>query len=291
MLVLDPNGTILRANAAFAAWLGLDEAGATSRNWWNLVSPSDLGRALTHFGRLMQGAEPFVRFDLRLSSARQGDWKHGAAWCRRLNETSIFCQIADVSAKTQALAENADLRREALELRRETETLRSHLRHAADLLDRLPAPDARAFHLQETCKLACRPLDRRPCDLSTLVRRAARKVARRLPALETAWQIAEMPTISLDIDGLAETVERMLEEMAQSAAAHKVEAGAYMADGVPVLFFRYEPRPSADKNQGAISDLGSPGRLAQRHGGACWVEQEHGHTTICLTFEPVPQAA
>lgn len=292
MLVLDPNGTILRANSAFVGWLGLESGEAAVRNWWNLVSPSDLGRALTQFGRLMQGVEASVRFDLRLS-ARQGEWKHGSAWCRRLDDNTVFCQIADISARALAAAELADLRREAVELRREIDTLRGHLRHAAELLDRLPSssPGGPCSDVKETCRMASRPLNRQPCDLSTLIRRAAAKVGRRLPAIEPAWHIADMPTVAVDAEGFAETVEQMLEEMAQAAEAHTVEAGSYVTDGVPVLFFRYEPRILSDKSRGAISDPGAPGRLAQRHGGACWVEHEHGRTTICLTFEPIPQAA
>ena len=100
-----------------------------------------------------------------------------------------------------------------------------------------------------------------------------------------------MPPVSVDAAAVSAMLEQLLEDASQSAGDRRVEAGAYLHNGIPVLFFRYEARPTDDKPTGVIPDLGPPRRLAERHGGDCWVEQDHGRTIICLTFESVPCAA
>ena len=287
MALVDPNGSIRRANRAFAEWAGLDGVTPSTRNWWNLVSPVDLGRALTQFGRLAQGAEPSVRFEVRIA-ADGGRWRSGAVWCKAMGD-GVFLQVSDRTAQAGSAHRLASLAKEVEELSAEVATQRLHLAAAARLLGESAVDGAAG--LEETCRLASVALVREPCDLGALVERAARTVERRLPASGATWSIAEMPPASLDAAAVSGVVAQLLEDATQSARERRVEAGAYLRNGVPVLFFRYEPHRAADKASGAIPDLGSPRRLAQRHGGDCWVEEDHGRITICLSFESVRDAA
>ncbi len=287
MALVDPNGTIRRANRAFADWAGVDGAELPSRNWWNLVSPADLGRALTRFGRLMQGQESTVRFEARISVA-SGKWRLGTVWCKPVGDAVLF-QIMDDTARVEAGERIAALQAEISALTAEVATQRRHLGSVAGLLAELASP--RAAALEETCRLASQPLARQVCDWGVLVERAAHRVQHRIPAVDAAWSIAEMPPVSVDAAAVSAMLEQLLEDASQSAGDRRVEAGAYLHNGIPVLFFRYEARPTDDKPTGVIPDLGPPRRLAERHGGDCWVEQDHGRTIICLTFESVPCAA
>jgi PAS domain S-box-containing protein len=287
MALVDPNGTIRRANCAFADWAGVDRAELPSRNWWNLVSPADLGRALTRFGCLMQGQESQIRFEARISAA-QGKWRVGVVWCKPMGQ-SVLLQILDGTARVEAGERIAALQTEIAGLTSEVATQRRHLGSVAALLAELASP--RAVELEETCRLASQPLARQVCDLGGLVERAVHRVQHRIPAMEAVWSIAEMPPVSLDAAAVSAMLEQLLEDAAQSAGDRRLDAGAYFRNGTPVLFFRYEARPTDDKPTGVVPDLGPPRRLAERHGGDCWVEQDHGRTTICLTFESATGAA
>ena len=145
MALVDPNGTFRRANRAFADWAGVDRAELPSRNWWNLVSPADLGRALTRFGCLMQGQESQVGFEARISAA-QGKWRVGMVWCKPMDGV-VLLQILDGTARVEAGERIAALQSEIAGLTAEVATQRRHLGSVAALLAELASP--RAVELEE----------------------------------------------------------------------------------------------------------------------------------------------
>ena len=273
---MDPNGTIRRANAAFAGWAGIPLEQLVHRNWWNLMSPNDLGMSLAQFGRLVQGDAEVAQFEARMGGA--GRWRPALIWCRRLDQETVYCHVQDLSPRQEAVQRVADMGRQRDSLEAEVTRNRQLLAEAADLLSRVPLAPAR--RLEDACRAASQPLERTSCDLQQLVEATTRKIEKRLPAIDFDWRIAEMPPVSLAQEAVGPALEGLLEQIGQAAQGKPVEAGAFWRNGVPVLFLRYE----ADLHP-FEPDLVPARNVARHHGGECWLENDSGGTAVCLTFE------
>lgn len=275
-LLVDPNGTIRRANGAFAEWVRIPLEELVQRNWWNLMSPSDLGRALALFGRLVQGDSESALFEARMGVL--GRWRPALIWCRRLDQESLYCHIQDLSPRQDAVQMVAELSRQRDNLEAEASRHRQLLAEAADLLSGVSLAPAK--RLENACRAASLPLERATCDLQQLVENIARKIEKRLPAMDFDWRVAEMPPVLLSQDAVGPALEGLLEQIGQAAQGGTVEAGAFWRNGIPVLFLRYQPETQAFE-----PDLAPARNVAHHHGGECWLEDDSGRTAVCLTFE------